>query len=340
AGDDGQPVGESHFDSGVPMTVARGTSAMVAVLDENTEGEVVYVYHPDAERGDDRYAFKAVRFKNPTDSTLETGPVTVYGAARFIGEGLTDAIPPHATALIPYALDRQVKVDRKSDTRDRLGKLVEVKRGVMTVEVRHVRTTELEVHNRSHAAATVFLRYDLPAGWTLGEAPKVYEAQGEARLFALDLPAGAKKSIKIEAFTPLDRTVDLRSTVGLDLVRDWLATNPADGPLVEALARVVQIHDGLMEDHARIQGLRERMEELRARAGELTDQIQRLAGARGGESLRQQLTGRLADLERRLQQSTLEVVELQEKQMLARIRFQDGVAELSMPRATTVAQAH
>ncbi|MEZ4463854.1 MAG: hypothetical protein R3F43_04860 [bacterium] len=330
--DDGQPVGESHFDSGVPMTVARGTSAMVAVMDASTEGEVVYVYNPDADRGDDRYAFRAVRFKNPTDSTLETGPVTVYGAARFIGEGLTDAIPPHATALIPYALDRQVKVDRTTETHDRLGKLVEVKRGVMTVEVRHVRTTTLEVHNRSHAAATVFLRYDLPAGWTLGEAPKVYESQGRAACSPSTCRPTPESPSRSRP-SPLDRTVDLRSTVGLDLVRDWLSTNPSDGPLVQALSRVVQIHDELMEDHARMQGLRERMDELRARSAELTDQIQRLAGARGGESLRQQLAGRLADMERRIQEATLEVVQLQEKQMLARIRFQDGVAELSMPRS-------
>ena len=335
---DGQPVGESHFDSGVPMTVARGTSAMVAVLDQDTDGEVVYVYNPDAERGDDHFAFKAVRFRNPTDSTLETGPVTVYGEARFIGEGLTEAIPPRATALIPFALDRQVKVDRDVKTAERLARLIQVKRGVITAEVQHVRTTELVVHNRSQKAATVFLRYDLPAGWTLGDAPKVFEEQGEARLFAVDLPAGAEKKIKVEAFTPLTRTVDLRSTVGVDLVRDWLATSPKEDGFVTAVKQILSVYGELSDHNAHIEGLRSRMDELKTRADELTGQVERLERTRVGDGLRKELTAKLADLEHRIQEATLEVVRRQEGLMLARIRFQDAVSELSLAEATDVAQ--
>ena len=33
AADDGQPTGESHFESDSPMTILKGTSALVAVLD-------------------------------------------------------------------------------------------------------------------------------------------------------------------------------------------------------------------------------------------------------------------------------------------------------------------
>jgi hypothetical protein len=91
---DAQPVGESHFENTSPMTVERGSSAMVSMVRSPTDGEVVYLYDAESERGNARFAFRAVRFKNPTDSTLETGPVTVYGNERFIGEGLTEPIPP------------------------------------------------------------------------------------------------------------------------------------------------------------------------------------------------------------------------------------------------------
>ena len=60
-------------------------------------GDVVYLYDAEGNHGDAKYAFRSVRFINPTTSTLETGPVTVYGSGRFIGEGLTDPIPPGAT---------------------------------------------------------------------------------------------------------------------------------------------------------------------------------------------------------------------------------------------------
>lgn len=337
-GADGLPVGESHFDSGVPMTVAKGTSAMVAVLDQATEGEVVYVYNPDADRGDAHFAFKAVRFKNPTESTLETGPVTVYGSARFIGEGLTEAIPPKSTALIPFALDRQVKVDRTQETRDELARLMQVKAGVLTAEVRHLRTTHLEATNRSHKPVTVFLRYDLPAGWTLGKAPAVYEEQGEARLFAVELPAGASQKIEIEAYTPLTRTVDLRSTVGMDLVRSWVKDQQGNDTFAASLKQILSVYAEIGQHHAQIEALRLRMDELRTRAEELTVQVERLETTRTGDLLRTQLAAKLGDLEQRIQASTLQVVKHQEDLMLARIRFQDAVAELSLAGPTAVAE--
>ena len=89
---DAQPVGESHFANPMPMTVEKGSSAMVSMVRQKTDGEVVYLYDAESERGNDKFAFRAVRFRNPTDSTLETGPVTVYGQERFIGEGLTEPI--------------------------------------------------------------------------------------------------------------------------------------------------------------------------------------------------------------------------------------------------------
>src|SRR6185369_1670934 len=88
-----QPIGASHFDSGLPMTVPRGGSAMVSVLKTQTDGEVVYYYDPDGTRGNAQYPFRAVRLQNPTDSVLESGPVTVFGEGRFVGEGLCEPIP-------------------------------------------------------------------------------------------------------------------------------------------------------------------------------------------------------------------------------------------------------
>jgi hypothetical protein len=34
----------------------------------------------------------------------------VYGDGRFVGEGITEPVPLKATAVIPFALDKQVIV--------------------------------------------------------------------------------------------------------------------------------------------------------------------------------------------------------------------------------------
>ncbi len=340
--DDGQPVGESHFESKVPMTIARGTSAMVAVLDRDTEGEVVYLFDPDSDRGHDRFAFRAVRFRNPSTSTLEAGPVTVYGEGRFIGEGLTDSIPPEATTVIPFALDRQVVVDRENGTRDEVSKLLSVDRGVVTAEVRHIRRQSFEVTNRSHRQTTVFLRQSLPSGWTLGDAPKAWERRGESYLFAVELGPEETKSVAVEAWTPLTRTVDLRSPVGVDLMRGFLARRKTGETFDDSVRAILTVHDEMASRRTRIQSLRDRMAEYRERQAELTTQLERLTGdvwkRPAGVKLRSHLESKLAQISDKVQKATLEVVEHQEQLMLARIRFQDAAAELNLEQPTVAAR--
>lgn len=338
AKDDGQPVGESHFESGVPMTIKRGTSAMVAVLDQKTDGEIVYLYNPDSARGDARYAFKAIRMKNPTDFTLESGPVTVYGSKRFIGEGLTENIPPKSTALVPFAQDKQVTVETDASVKDAIDTMQSVTRGVFTARMRHTRTTEMKVNNRAHKTVTVFLRHQVPDGWTLDKAPAVYEKQGEAHLFAVTMQPGETKTVKISAFTPITRTVDLRSAVGVDLMTDWLQSRTAsagegtarDARFAKAVRQILTVHAEIAEARTRIDGHRANMGEYRARKDELSAQITRLEETRAGDALRKHLVKKLVDLEKRLQDATLAVVKQQEALMLSRIRFQDAVAELTL----------
>lgn len=338
AGSD-QPVGESHFESQAAMTIPRNTSAMVSVLDAPTDGEVVYLYAPDGPRGDARYAFRAMRFVNPTDSTLEAGPVTVYGTGRFIGEGLTDAIPPKATALVPFAQDRQVVVEREEKPADTIARLERILGGHLTAEVRHARHTTLKVTNRGHQPARVFLRHRLPDGWKLGAAPAVHEVQGEARLFAVEVAPGATQEVTIEAHTPLVRTVDLRHPAGVDLLRSYLASNP-NQPEFERQARaVLDLHDRMRDTEARIDTLHAQSEEFRNRSIELTQQLHALGATKGGDALKRHLEKKLADMANRLQQSTVDLVDQQEARMLAHIQFQDAAAELTLGKTSTATAA-
>lgn len=325
-----QPVGESHFESHTAMTIPRNTSAMVSVLDQGTEGEVVYLYAPDGPRGDDRYAFRAMRFVNPTQSTLEAGPVTVYGTGRFIGEGLTESIPPEATALVPFAQDRQVVVERSEAPEEHITKLTRIIGGQLTAEVRHARITTLKVTHRGHEATKVFLRHRLPDGWKLGEAPKVHEVQGEARLFSIEMAPNTTREVKIEAHTPLVRTVDLRQASGVALLRNYLSSKPNQPEFEQQARAVLALHDRIAEAQARIATLEEQAETFRERSTELTEQLHVLGHTKGGATLKKHLEKKLAEMANRLQESTVALVDQQEARMLAHIQFQDAAAELTL----------
>jgi hypothetical protein len=331
------PVGESHFESQTAMTVAKGTSAMVSIVKTAAPGQVVYLYDAESRGGDSRYAFKAVRFQNPTDSTLEGGPMTVYGTGRFIGEGLTEAIPPRGTAVVPFALDRQIVIEKKGDAQDRISQLVRLVRGVLTAEVKHVRKTSLKITNRQNAPALVLVRHTVAQGWTLENAPKIVEQYGDARLFQVDLGPGQTKTLDLEEATPMTRTLDLRSPVGIDLVRLYLDTPRVEPAFAQEMKRLLSLHGDMAKHHEAIDSLRQRADEYRLRMDELHGQIMSLQAVQAGAGLLGHLEQKMKEISQKVQESTLAVVDRQEKLMIAKVRFADGISELSLERALKTA---
>jgi len=336
-GTDASPVGESHFESTTPMSVLRGTSAMVAILDDAAEGQIVYLFDPESDRGDGRFAFRSVLFRNPTDSTLESGPVTVYGQSRFIGEGLTEAIPPHSTAVVPFALDRQVVVERTGDEGDHIARLMTVQRGVLTCEVSHRRTTTLNVTNRQTTAATVLLRHTTTPGWTVAKAPNAAEQYGQSRLYRVELGAGETKTVSIEETTPMTRTLDLRTPSGLAMVKAYLSDPQRSPGFAKQMEHLLKLNREMVDGEEAIVNLRQRGDEFRLRMDELHGQILSLGVTKTGGALTSHLRAKMRQISEKVQQNTLEIVQRQEKLMLARVAFQDGLAELTLSEAPAVA---
>ena len=329
-----QPVGESHFASKQPMTVDKGASAMVSMVRDETDGEVVYLYDAESERGNANFAFRAVRFTNPTTSTLETGPVTVYGNERFIGEGLTEAIPPKASAVVPYALDRQVVVERNDRDDTRIAKLVTLQRGVLTAEVQHIRYKKLVVTNRLRERAKVFVRHTIRKGWTLVEGPPVFERVGDAHLFQVELAPHEVRTVEIAEATPMERTLDLSADVTLSMMKVYLEVPGLPAELRDQLKKLLGLHKQLIDLAQESDSLRRRLADYRARMDELHAQIVTLQAVKTGGELMGHLKTKMKDISDRVQRTTIAVVNQEEKIMLARVRFQDTLAELTLPDAT------
>ncbi len=187
------PIGTSHFESNASMTVPRGPSAMVSILHTPTEGQVVYLYDPDSPRGNAQFAFKSLRLRNPTDSQLESGPVSVFGEGRFIGEGMSEPIPGKQVAFVPFALDRQVVVDRADAERDEIARVLTVQRGVFSTQVQHIKKTTLIVHNRLATPAVVYVRHAVTPSYHLTKGPGEPEHVGNADLYRVDVEGYGKK---------------------------------------------------------------------------------------------------------------------------------------------------
>jgi hypothetical protein len=328
------PVGESHFMTDRPLTVRAGASAMVSMVHTETSGGLVYLYDPIADRGDKRFAFKAVRLDNPTSDTLESGPITVYGDGRFIGEGITEPVPPHASVVVPFALDRQVVVTATNADSDQIAKLVTVQRGVITAEIQHRRQTRFILISRLDQPTKVFLRHRLQSEWTLVDAPPRSLKLGDSTLFEVDLAPHETQYVAITEATPIDRTLDLAAPEALDMMKVYLE-DPAAAPALRGqIEALVATHRTAADLDDKIKTLHEQIAEYRAREGELHAQLVTLRAVRTGGDLMTSLKGKLADTNERIQKATISVVDAQEQLMLLRVKFQNQLADLHLTDVT------
>lgn len=331
---DAQPVGESHFGSTTPMTVEKGSSAMVSMVRQETSGEVVYLYDAESERGNDHFAFRAVKFKNPTDSTLETGPVTVYGNERFIGEGLTEPIAPQSSAVVPFALDRQIVVERNDGEDNKIARLMTLQRGVLTAQVQHIRHRKLMLTNRLPQVAKVYIRHTQNKGWTMLSAPPKYERVGDSYLFEVDLEPGKSTAVDIAEATPIERTLDLSADVTLDMMKVYVEAPEGSAELKDQLKKLLAIHRHLVDLGELQTSLRRRLDDYKERMNELHAQILTLQAVKTGGELMVHLKDKMKDISDRVQKTTIKLVDSEEQIMLSRVQFQDSLAELTLPDAT------
>jgi hypothetical protein len=336
----GEPIGTSHFESTTAMSVPRGTSAMVSILRSQTDGEVVYLYDAESARGNAQYPFKTLRFRNPTDSALESGPVTVFGEGRFVGEGLADPIPARSVAFVPFALDRQIVVERKDAERDDIAKILTVQRGVFSTQIQHTKRATFTLYNRLPERATVYLRHTVAAGYKLTKAPErstdatikasAAEHLGGAHLFRVELEPNGKTDVIVEEATPVFRSTDIRTTAGQDLVRAYLSSAVLDGPLRGEIEKLLKLNAEMSKIEQQITTAREQMGEYRMRMDELHAQLVTLKAVKTAGPLMAHLEKKLQEVSEKLSKATVDVVSLQEKAMVARISFQTGVGDLTL----------
>jgi hypothetical protein len=327
------PMGQAHFVSRQAMTIEKGHSAMVSILQSEAEAERVYYYDPISERGSKKFAFNAVRVHNPSKYTLDSGPITVYEDGQFLGEGMAESILPQATAFIPYALDRAVIAEPEVTGREEIERLITIQRGIVSTDSRKIRSTKLVLTNRGSQDAKVFVRHEVGSGYKLStKGPKTPAPKklGGAHLFEVKVPAGQTQELTIEEWTPVKRTVDIRTASGIEAISLYLKKSTLDARLKKGLKEVIQRHTERANLQEKIMTLQEQMAVYRTRVDELNIQLVTLKKLRSAAKLRRHLSKKMEEISDLLQTSTMDLADLKAQLMTSRIALQDKLAELTL----------
>lgn len=337
-GDNEAPRGIAHFMTTAPMTIEAGHSAMVTLFDHRTDGEQVFLYDPVSDRGSKRFAFNAVRVVNPTRSTLDSGPMTVYADGQFLGEGLADPIPPGAAALVPYGLDRMLVATPTTSMTEEIESLSKIDRGVATTQTQRIRRTVIELANRGGEGALVYVRHHVDSGWTLRNRPKQTETMGNDLVVPIEVAAGGSATLELVESTPITTAIDLRTAPGLKAVAVFLQRDDVDPALRTELAEIVAAHRGVAEIDETLHTRRSHADALRVRVDELSEQLVALRKVGRAQSLSGHLAKRMRVLGDKLDVAAAEISDLETRRLESSIALDNLVADLALEAPTVARQ--
>ena len=344
-----EPIGTSHFESTSPMSVPKGTSAMVSILRTPTEGEVVYLYDPRNPKADARFPLRTIRFRNPSDGALESGPLSVFGDGRFVGEGLAEQVPARSIAFVPFAQDRQIVVERKQTNRNEIARVVGLNHGVLDAELKHTEKHTYSFTNRMGEKATVYLKHTVTPGFKLAKfpdtrtpAPGANDASdhlADASLFKVELEPNGHVDVEIEEAVPQRRTTDIRSPGELELLRAFLQSDAAPAGLKERIDRLLEVSGAMAKTEDKINVEQQQIDEARTRIEEIKAQLAALKSVKSGSALAATLEKKQAELVQKVAKQTVELVADQDKLAVAQIELQTAVAETTLEGSSSLANA-
>jgi uncharacterized coiled-coil protein SlyX len=303
---------------------------MVSVINQKAKARRVYFYDPVSTRGSKRFAFNAIRLQNPSRYTLDPGPFTVYADGQFLGEGLSEAILPHSTAFVPYALDRSIIAETKRTTREEIERLLTIERGIVNTETRRIRSKHLVLSNRGKRDAEVYVRHAVTPGYELVTGSYKPEKLAGAYLFPVKVPAGEALELVIEEKTPILKTVDIRTKPGVEAIALYLRAAKLAPALAKQIEALIASHRKSAEVEERIALLEQQMAVYRTRVDEINVQLFTLKKVPQAARLRRHLAKKMEEISHKLQQGTMTLSERKGTLMALRIDLQDKLAELRL----------
>jgi len=105
-----QDVGDLFtYEITQPVDVACGRSALVPILQKQTEVERVAIYNEEIREKNPMTAFRIV---NSTGLTLEAGPVTVFENDSYVGEAMLQTMRKNDKQITPYSVELGIKTSK------------------------------------------------------------------------------------------------------------------------------------------------------------------------------------------------------------------------------------
>jgi outer membrane protein OmpA-like peptidoglycan-associated protein len=323
-------AGTVSYELTEPVSIRRGTSAMISILNKPIAAQDVYLWRPDPKApASHRHPFRAVRLVNDSGFMLEPGPIAIFARGSFVGDSMLGRLAIGETAWIPYALDGATTVTLERDDSERPVRIVSIQRGVMTVENAGVRVTRYAIATGRDPAKQIYLRHDRATGYTATDLPPGTIDRGDSYLVPLPLQPGKTSTLAIEERQPRRSTLQLLDA-GATEVGLYVEGSHLPAPVLEQLRAATALRKdmGMLEEA--IDGHRNRLSDLAARSEEQRENLRALEKVKNADDIKKKLVASLAQTTAEADAIARKLGVDSEALASARSKLADSLRELSL----------
>jgi hypothetical protein len=316
------------YDIENPVTVKRGQSALVPILQSKFKGKRVAIYNANVR---DKNPMSAVLFENTTGMTLEGGPVTVLEKETYVGEAMLETIKPEEERLVPYSVELGcvISMDHKNSREDVFK--ARIHNGHLYLHRYQLRTTTYLINNKGKRDIDLFLDHRFVHGWDLIKTQDPHERTESFFRFRTDAP-GKKTS----RFTVVEKGEDVEthtiSTVGTEQIGLWLKARFIDKETEAALEKIVKLNASIARCQRELKEHQDETTEIFNNQKRLRDNLKSLGTSSDEKSLRERYIRALSEEEDRLSALKSEMVGINDESKTLNDKLRRAIRGVKLDR--------
>ena len=282
----------SFFVIDEPITIPAGKTALVSLFTKPIEGRRVALYRSSIRK---QNPMTAVELRNTTSFDLEEGPVTVYAADGYLGEGMLPSIGSDETIVIPFAIETGMLVDTDQKSNTLAVHRLYAKGGVIYFQRKLVRTTVYRFRRSgSIHFDTLYVDHPEAPGWTIQNEGILSRSEGFVR-FAV--------SADVDEFQITEEYVQTES-VRILSGGGWLDTVMATGLIPEkqgaGLRRIAELGEQVEKLSAQEESIEQHQSEIVANQDRIRENLKAFSTSTEETSLRRRYVQQLENDENQL----------------------------------------
>jgi len=290
----GKEVGALYaYEAQTPISVPDRSAALVNIVSRKLQGEDVFLFR-EPESG--AAPFRSVLLRNGKDSTLESGPITLYVDGTFAGEGFIGRVAKEETAFVPYAKESGFALNLENTSKVNDLHLVRIVDGRISIEGKQVYTRTVKLDSTRDKDSVAYVKLARTGGTEIVDPPKDLVRAGSDVFLRVHVAARQRGEASLVEATPVQYTEMGLSDNVLQAFRYYLTGKNLDDAVAGPIKDLLTIQEAMVQLNADTATLEQQRNILDREQQRIQDNLFALPNAAVAANLRKQLVGQLEGL--------------------------------------------